>query len=82
MSQKNFDPPSPHDCFWKVRNDAEPKCTGAELDFANVDDPLSSKLGRNNTVKARFWPQLEPFQKQKSWNPFSVVPFSLGSGLY
>jgi hypothetical protein len=42
--------------------------------------PLSSKFGTSKTVKASFWPWLEPFFQAKVLKAFQVVPFSLGSG--
>jgi hypothetical protein len=40
---------------------------------------MSGELGTHKTVKARFWPWLEPVFIRKFLNP-DVVPFSLESG--
>ena len=41
--------------------------------------PLSNQLGTNETVKATFWPWLEPFASE-TFDVFETVSSSLGRG--
>jgi len=48
---------------------------GVEIEVENNTEvnsekwPLSSAFGTNKIDKTRFWPCLEPFFRQKSFNP-------------
>jgi hypothetical protein len=42
--------------------------------------PLSSVLGHNKPVRARFWPWLEPFFKVQDFENIQSIPSSLESG--
>ena len=44
--------------------------------------PLLCDSGTHKTVKAGFYPWIEPFFNQKSLNTFQVDPFSIDSRVY
>jgi len=54
---------------------------GTALSFGQttLSSPLSSEFGTHKTVKARFWPWLEPFLGDIILNLLNFY-FSLGSG--
>ena len=41
---------------------------------SEANAPLSSEYGTYKTVKAGFWPWLEPFSRRKSLQPLNVFP--------
>ena len=55
-------------------------CVSPQTNPESITVPLSSEYGTYNTVKARFWPWLEPFSVQNVWKTIYVVPSPLAIG--
>ena len=53
--------------------------TGGLLNIL-VARPLSSELGTHQTVKARFWPWLEPSSDESLSKPCKLLPFRSDAG--